>query len=109
MGEYYETFEPPFFMDSIRTYDTLKVNNQAYDRNDHDVVADIQDHFTQLMGIDTSYVDVSVSHGIVTLKGHVVSQRVKKFLESVAGNALGVRGVRSALSYGGVGASASPD
>lgn len=100
MGDYYESFEPPFFLWYKSKDRLLERNNLAYERPDAAIVQDILQHFSTLHHIDTSEVTVTSDHNIVTLKGKSLDERVGRYLCAIADNTLGVRSVVSELSYG---------
>jgi hypothetical protein len=104
MGQYFETFYPPFFMDRRYAYDAISVNPKGYDRDDEDIVADLRRRFSDLAAIDTSLVQVSSEDEIICLAGPVASERVAKFLGRVAENVLGVRAVSNKLVVARAGA-----
>ena len=108
MGQYYETFNPPFFMERRYAYDAIAVNPKGYDRDDADIIRDLKRRFLELGPIDTSLVQVSSDDEIVSLKGKVASAAVARFLGLVAENILGVRSVLNRLVVIRAGASTEP-
>ena len=108
MGQYYETFNPPFFMERRYAYDAIAVNPKGYDRDDADIIKDLKRRFLELGPIDTSLVQLSSDDEIVSLKGQVASAAVARFLGLVAENILGVRSVLNRLVVIRAGASTDP-
>jgi hypothetical protein len=107
MGQYYETFYPPFFMDRRYAYDAIAVNSKGYDRDDTDIMNDFKRRLLELQPLDTSLVQVSSEDEVITLKGEVNSEAVAQFLGRVAENILGVRSVSNRLAVARAGASAA--
>jgi hypothetical protein len=106
MGQYYETFYPPFFMARRYAYDAIAVNPKGYERDAAEIVTDLRRRFVEIEPIDTSMVDVSCEDEIVSLRGQVASDAVAQFLGRVAQNILGVRSVLNLLVVTRAGASA---
>lgn len=105
MGNYYETFAPPYFLDMSWRFDGLQTNKQAYDRDDAAILSDLQDRFEQLNGIDTSCVQADSHDEVIELAGEVPTEQIKLFLGRVAENILGVRSVENRLVVSRAGAS----
>ena len=104
MGEYYESFDPPFFPNFDKAKSPLAKNAKGYDRADHDIQSDLEDRLVGLHGIDTSEVRVLSEHNVVTLFGTVAFAKVSDFLGALAANTLGVRAVVNQLGVVRVGA-----
>jgi BON domain len=98
MGNYYETFDPPFFMERRYAYDAAAVNSDSYDRDDSEILSDFMKRLAQLGPIDTHEVTVSSESQTITLSGTVLNQDIKRFLGLVADNVLGVRSVKNQLT-----------
>lgn len=97
MGNYYETFSPHYFPEIRPDYNPFKINSKSYDRDDADIIGDIEQHLQQIWGLDTSHIRIDSSRQIVTLDGDVASEQAKKFLEGLVENTLGVREVNNRL------------
>lgn len=69
----------------------------GYTRGDERIREDICDRLTQHGRIDASQIDVSVSNGEVTLRGHVPDRESKRRAEDVAESVFGVHDVRNEL------------
>lgn len=104
MGRYYETFEPPFFMERRYAYNAIAVNPNGYDRPDEDIIADINVRLRKLWPLDTRQVQIICDHNNVILLGAVPSENVSKFLERIADRILGVRSVDNRLTISRAGA-----
>ena len=104
MGNYYETFYPPFFMDSRNKYDSIAINPKGWDRDDKDILADFTNRISAVGNIDTKDVEVRCEHQVISLNGTVATQTVLVFLEHVADNVLGVRDVKNQLQLRRAGA-----
>ncbi len=98
MGQYYETFNPPFFMERRYWYNAAAVNAKSYDRPDGEIISDLKKRLTQLGPIDSKEVTVTCQKQVLTLNGMVVNQDVKNFLGRIADNVLGVRSVQNQLT-----------
>ena len=97
MGNYYEVFAPHYFPEIRSDYNPLKINPKSYDRDDHEIIADIGHHLRQIWGVDTSHVHIRSDHQKVTLEGNVLSEQARRFLQGLAENTLGVREVSNHL------------
>lgn len=106
MGNYYETFYPPFFMERRYAYNAIAVNPYGYDRPDSAIVTDLLKRLKDLAPLDTGAVQVMSHDQIVLLRGEVSGDDVARFLARVADNVLGVRGVKNQLEVKRAGASA---
>jgi hypothetical protein len=69
----------------------------GYVRSDERIREDVCDRLTQHGRIDAGQVDVSVSNGEVTLRGHVPDRESKRLAEDVAESVFGVHDVRNEL------------
>jgi BON domain len=107
MGNYYETFDPPFFMERRYEFNAVAVNSKGYDRDDAEIVSDLLKRLAQLGPIDTNQVHVSSEAQVIVLTGTVVNQNIKRFLGLVADNVLGVRSVHNQLTIPRFGASSN--
>jgi hypothetical protein len=108
MGNYYETFYPPFFMDTKYKYDAIAVNPKGYDRDNKDILADFAKRMDIVGDIDIKDLKVSCEGQVITLRGSVATQTVLVFLEHVASNVLGVRDVKNQLTIRRAGATTAP-
>ena len=104
MGNYYETFYPPYFMDTKYKYDAIAVNPKGFDRDDADILVDFAKRMDLVGDIDTKDLQVSCEGQAITLRGTVATQSVLVFLEHVASNVLGVRDVKNNLTIRRAGA-----
>lgn len=93
MGQYYETFYPPFFMDLSYRHNALAQNRDGYDRADTEIVADIQKSILRLRPLELRDVQVASQEQLVTLTGSVPNQNVSDFLTKMSDLTLGVRNV----------------
>ncbi len=107
MGNYYETFEPPFYPRTDSARDPLVINARGYERNVAEIIHAISDRIAGLYGIDTSGVKIASDDRVVTLTGVVASDRVAQFLGAIAANTLGVREVHNELRTERAGARSS--
>ena len=88
MGNYYETFYPPFFMDRRYAYNAIAINPNGWDRDDIDIVADFMERLHGIEPLDTSLVKAESHHQIIMLQGEVANNDVIKFLGRIADNVL---------------------
>ena len=105
MGNYYETFYPPFFMETRYAYDAIAVNPDGYDRDDFDIIRDVYARLKGLAPLDSSHVMAESHDQIIHLTGSVASDAAVRFLGRVADNVLGVRSVDNRLMVSRPGAS----
>lgn len=97
MGNYYETFYPPFFMERRYAFNAIAVNPFGYDRPDTAIINDLKKRLRELAPLDTHMVQITCEHEVVTLSGFAPSAGALRFLERVADNILGVRKVTNNL------------
>jgi hypothetical protein len=109
MGNYFETFYPPFFMERRYAYNAIAVNPDGYDRADEAIIADLTKRLQDLAPLDTSGVLTESNHEVVTLSGVISCENAAQFLGRVADRILGVRAVRNNLKVLRAGATISRD
>lgn len=97
MGRYYETFDPPFFMERRYAFNAIAANPNGYDRPDENIITDLNVRLRKLWPLDTSRVQIICDHNHVILFGDVLNESVSKFLERIADRVLGVRSVENRL------------
>lgn len=109
MGNYYETFYPPFFMETRHpfNYDMLSVNAKAYDRDDSLIEEDFARRLEAIEPIDTSDIRFESENQVLKLNGEVTSLAVLRFIENMADRILGTRSVKSELVVRRAGATAA--
>lgn len=98
MGNYYETFDPPYFPDLLRKYQPIPVNNDSYSRPDSAIMDDMNSRMAQLHGLNCAKVRITSENEILRLRGAVDSPEVRAFLGRVAENIAGVRAVINELA-----------
>lgn len=104
MGRYYETFDPPFFLDRISKFDAIKVNPNAYDRSDDAITADILLGLHRLGLPNLDDLTITTNDQLVSLIGSVASSQIANYIARLADRVLGVRGVNNRLTIKRVGA-----
>lgn len=107
MGQYYETFNPPFFMERRYHFNAAAVNDQAYDRDDAAIVRDFTTSLSRLHPLDTSLVTASCADQTLSITGTVAAENILEFIGKLADNVLGVREVHNKLIVKRAGASSS--
>ena len=70
---------------------------KGYQRSDERILEDVCERLTQDGRIDARTIEVSVTHGEVTLRGTVGDRRAKRMAEDVAESVSGVRDVSNEL------------
>lgn len=95
MGNYYESFEPTFVLWREPADKSLAKNVKAYERDDAEIIADIEDLFVALHGINTSPIKIECDKNKVTLSGTCANSQIKNYLGRLAENVLGVRDVKN--------------
>lgn len=105
MGRYYETFNPPFFLDLSFRPNLLKVNCHGYSRDSNSILRDIERGLRLLQPRPIPDIQFDVNNQIVTLIGTVASLDDYRYIERLTDNTLGVRGVRNNLVIQRAGAS----
>lgn len=108
MGRYYETFNPPFFLDLSFLHDYIADNRTGFERDPTSILRDIRLGLSRLHIRDRSEVRITVQDQIVSIDGAVPSQAVSKYIANVANNVLGVRAVKNRLQIKRSGAEAKP-
>ena len=104
MGNYYEVFSPPFFMDRRYAFNATAVNAKSYDRDDLEIISNLQARLLQLEPLNTQDVHITSEHQSVTLSGTVANREIAQFLGRIADNILGVREVKNQLTIQRAGA-----
>jgi hypothetical protein len=104
VGRYYETFNPPFFLDLSYRFDAIKANPYGYDRPSTDILVDLKRGLRLLEPIKTPNLRIKVHSQEITLSGSVPTTRVAMFIKAVATNILGVRNVVDLLTVERAGA-----
>jgi len=107
MGRYYETFDPPFFLDRISKFDAIKVNPNAYDRSDEAITADVLLGLNRLGLAHLDELSITSHDQTVSLNGSVASPHIANFIARLADRVLGVRSVDNRLTIKRAGAEAS--
>jgi hypothetical protein len=74
---------------------------QGWQRSDERICEDVCERMTQHGYLDASEIEVSVTGGVVSLRGAVADRRQKRLAEDVAESVRGVLDVRNELSLGG--------
>lgn len=97
MGRYFETFNPPFFLDLSFLHNSISDNPKGFDRDPVSILREINLGLSRLSTRDRSNVRISVQEQTVTISGTVPSMAVLKYIANVADNALGVRLVKNNL------------
>lgn len=103
MGNYYETFDPPFVLtregpklpDYQRVY-AFETNAHAADERLTQDVWKRLSVLAQVVPLDE--IDVVVERGFVTLKGEVADDKTKDAVGRFVDNTIGVRGVDNQLA-----------
>lgn len=108
MGQYYETFYPPFFMDLSYRHDAIAANRDGYNRHDDSIVSNLRESIIRLLPGETANLSISSQNQVVTLSGSVSSSAVSRFICNVADRILGVRSVINRLDIKRAGAEARP-
>lgn len=98
MGNYYETFDPPFVL--TRVGPTLPDNQRAYAFDEDTRAADealeaaIWKRLAVLAGaVDLARIELSVERGFVTLRSRLEEAAATATVERFVDNTIGVRGV----------------
>ena len=99
MGDYYETFEPPYFPESSASRQKPTASKSGYCRSDAEITADLRDRLAHLPVLDTMHVEITASDRVITLKGTTRSRQMSDYLCRVAGNIAGVLGVKTSLRF----------
>jgi hypothetical protein len=97
VGRYFETFNPPFFLDLSYLHDSITDNPKGFERDSDAIFRDIKLGISRLKLHDTKDVRVVVQKQAVSLEGTVPSMAVLKYIGNVADNTLGVRVVSNNL------------
>lgn len=105
MGCYYETFNPPFFLDLSFRPDLLTMNCQGYTRDSNAILRDIERGLRLLRPRPIPQIQFHLDNQIVTLIGTVASLDDYRYIERLTENTLGVRGVQNNLIIERMGAS----
>lgn len=106
MGNYYETFNPPFFLDLSFRPDFIKANRDSYERRAEEILKDIKIGLNYLKPLTAPHLVIHVDNQTVTLSGSVSTQAMARFIERMTSNTLGVRSVKNEISIQRAGASA---
>jgi hypothetical protein len=104
MGRYYETFDPPFFLDRLSKFDAIKVNPNAYERSDDAITADILLGLNRLGLPHLDELTITTHDQLVSLIGSVASPQIANYIARLADRVLGVRSVNNRLTIKRVGA-----
>lgn len=105
MGNYYETFNPPFFLNLSYRPDFIKANREGYQRRAEDIIKDIKVGLNYLKPLTAPHIVIHVDEQMVTLSGSVSTQAMARFIERMTSNILGVRSVKNEISIQRAGAS----
>lgn len=97
LSAYYETFEPPFFLDLSFRPDLLKINRQGYNRPSKDIIRDIESGLHWLTPLSTPELSIQVVNQAVILQGLVPTLAVAQYIENMTSRVLGVRSVENKL------------
>jgi osmotically-inducible protein OsmY len=101
MPPYFETFEPPFFLQPDERFAELGFTGEVFDFSasitDDALEKRIQDRFEAFYRIDLSGVRATVTNREVTLDGIVEDERVRKLAETTCDNTPHVRAVKNLL------------
>ena len=108
MGRYYETFNPPFFLDLSFLHDNIADNPKGFDRDPASILKEMNLGLSRLRPQDTSDVRISVQDQVVSISGTVSSKAISKYIANVADNVLGVRDVRNNLHIRRAGGESNP-
>jgi hypothetical protein len=106
MGNYYESFNPPFFLDFSFRPDLIKANRDGYNRRSEDISNDIMRGLVLLAPLTAPRLKVEVNEQNVTLSGSVPTLAMARYIERMSINTLGVRNVESKITIQRAGASA---
>ena len=91
MGRYYETFNPPFFLDLSFLHDNIADNPKGFDRDPTSILKDLNLGLSRLRPQDKSDVIIAVQDQVVSISGTVPSMAVLRYIANVADKTLGVR------------------
>lgn len=105
MGNYYETFNPPFFLDFSYRPDLIKANRDGYNRSSEDISKDIKRGLGLLAPLTAPQLQIEVNEQNVTLSGTVPTTAMARYIERMTNNTLGVRTVESQITIQRAGAS----
>jgi len=105
MGNYYETFNPPFFLDFSFRPDLIKANRHGYNRRSEDISNDIRRGLGLLAPLTAPQLKVEVNEQNVNLSGSVPTLAMARYIERMSINTLGVRNVESKITIQRAGAS----
>lgn len=108
MGRYYETFNPPFFLDLSFLHDNIADNPKGFDRDPASILEEMNLGLSRLRSQDRSDVMITVKDQVVSISGTVPSMAVSKYIAKVADNVLGVRSVKNNLQIHRAGGESSP-
>lgn len=97
LSAYFETFEPPFFLDLSFRPDFLKINHQGYNRPSKDIISDIESGLRRLTPLRPPEISIQVVNQVVTLQGLVASLKIARYIENMTSRVLGVRSVENKL------------
>lgn len=97
LSAYYETFEPPFFLDLSFRPDLLKINRQGYNRPSKDIIRDIESGLNWLTPLSPPEISIQVVNQAVILQGFVPTLEVARYIENMTNRVLGVRSVENKL------------
>lgn len=108
MGQYYETFNPPFFLDLSFLHDNIADNPKGFDRDPTSILKEMNLGLSRLRPQDKSDVTITVQDQVVSISGTVPSMAVSKYIANLADRVLGVRHVRNNLSIRRAGGESNP-
>ena len=97
MGRYYETFDPPFFLDRISKFDAIKINPNAYERSDEAIVHDVISGLIRFGFTKRDDLIIKSHDQLVSLTGNVATLQIANFIARLADRVLGVRSVDNKL------------
>jgi hypothetical protein len=108
MGRYYETFNPPFFLDLSFLHDSIADNPKGFEREPTSILKEMKLGLSRLRPQDTLDVMITVQDQVVSISGTVSSMAVSKYIANVADNVLGVRYVKNNLQIRRSGGESNP-
>jgi hypothetical protein len=108
MGRYYETFNPPFFLDLSFLHDNIADNPKGFDRDPASILEEMNLGLSRLRSQDRSNVMITVKDQVVSISGTVPSTAVSKYIANVADKVLGVRYVKNDLQIHRAGGESNP-
>lgn len=97
MGRYYESFDPPFFLDRISKFDAIKINPNAYERGDEAIIRDVISGLIRFGFTKRDDLIIKSHDQLVSLAGNVATLQIANFIASLTDRVLGVRGVDNKL------------